>query len=77
MFPSEGLLKRLVGAVVCEQDKAWFSSRYLSETRMWELGDRLPGTDGTVGPERLEEAHRTIEVSLELADGVEAAQHGN
>lgn len=37
MFPSTGLLVRMAGAVMCEQDKMWQKSRYFSEAKMGEL----------------------------------------
>lgn len=73
VFPSEKSLERLAGAVMCEMDESWSSSRYFSEARMRELGDPAPGAAGRVGTAELEEARRTTEASLELADRVEAA----
>ena len=77
VLPSEKSLERLVGAVTCGTDESWSSSRYFSEARMRELGGgEAPRADRTVGPGRFEGARRTVEASLELADGVEAAWHG-
>ena len=73
VFPSEKSLERLVGAVMCGQDEAWSAARYFSEARMRELGDGPRPGERAVGAAQLEEARRTIEASLELADRVEAA----
>lgn len=72
VFPSEKSLERLVGAVMCDMDEAWSSSRYFSEARMRELGGG--GASGReVTGELLAATRRAIEASLELADKVEAA----
>ena len=47
VFPSEGSLMRLAGAVMCDMDEARSSSRYFSEARMREL----PG-EGEPAPAR-------------------------
>ena len=73
VFPSEKSLERLVGAVMCDMDEAWSSSRHFSEARMRELGDEGRHVVREVTAELLEGARRTIEASLELADMVEAA----
>lgn len=39
VFPSESLLLRLVGAVVCDQAETWSASRYFSERKMAEMHD--------------------------------------
>lgn len=75
-FPSEALLTRLVGAVMCEQDEVWGESRYFSEQRISELYEDRPDP---VAPsdERERElrlmAEQAIRASLELADTMEAA----
>ncbi len=73
VFPSEKSLMRLAGAVMCDMDEAWSSSRYFSEARMREL----PG-EGAPAPARpaptesdFAAARRALEYSLELADRVE------
>ena len=73
VFPSEGSLMRLAGAVMCDMDEAWSASRYFSEARMREL----PGEGGPAAPRPapteadMEAARRALESSLELADRVE------
>ena len=39
VFPSESLLLRLVGAVICDQAETWSGSRYFSERKMAEMHD--------------------------------------
>lgn len=73
VFPSEAALTRLAGAVMCDLDEAWASSRYFSEARMRELpgpGEAPAGRPAPSGAD-LESAKRAIEASLELADKVE------
>lgn len=72
-FPSEASRLRLVGAVMCDRDEAWSSSRCVSEARMAELYDGPAPAAGTPCPAGLEEARATIEAGLVLADSVEAA----
>lgn len=76
-FPSEESLKRLVGAVVCEQDDQWSGSRCFAAGKMQELYDEKR-EEGPSAPARPEAelariARRAIEASLALADKVEAA----
>lgn len=65
---------------MCDRDEEWSRSRYFSERAMSELPDE-PGVRQTAAPtgEQLAAfllaARRAIEASLELADGLEAAQH--
>lgn len=77
VFPSEESLKRLVGAVVCEQDEQWSGSRYFAADKIQELYDEKR-EKGPSAPPRPEAelaliARRVIEASLALADKVEAA----
>lgn len=76
VFPSTDALKRLVGAVMCDQDEAWSGARYFSEAAMAELEARRP-EPGPPSAERAEElslvARRAIEASVGLADEMEAA----
>ena len=73
VFPSEGSLMRLVGAVMCDMDEAWSASRYFSEARMRELpagGGPAASRPAPTGAD-VEAARRALESSLELADRVE------
>ena len=73
------LLRFLAGAVMCDMDEAWSDARYFSEARMAELYDeRQRGANGEpLTEEQLEGfrlvARQAIEVSLQLADMLEAA----
>lgn len=79
VFPSVASLERLAGAVMCDMDEGWRDARCFSKRRMDELHDE-PGAAGAEEPptpEGLSEwrlvAKRAIDVSLELADEMEAA----
>ena len=73
VFPSEGSLMRLVGAVMCDMDEAWSASRYFSEARMRELPAGGGPASARPAPAKadMEAARRALESSLELADRVE------
>ena len=77
VFPSEESLKRLVGAVMCEQDEQWSASRYFAYEKIQELYDEeraeAPAAPEAPSVELAEEARKMILASLELADKVEAA----
>lgn len=77
VFPSEESLKRLVGAVVCEQDEQWSGSRYFAADKIQQLYDekRAEEPAGAVRPESelARIARQVIEASLALADKVDAA----
>ena len=53
MFPSEESLKRLVGAVVCEQDEQWSGSCYFAADKIQQLYDekRAEEPAGAARPE--------------------------
>ena len=78
-FLSVASLEGLAGAVMCDMDKEWQDARYFSKRRMDELHDepRAAGAEEPPTPEGLSEwrlvAKRAIDVSLELADEMEAA----
>ena len=80
VFPSVASPGRLAGVVMCERGEELSRSRYFSERAMSELPDE-PGARQTAAPtgEQLAAlllaARRAIEASLELADGLETAQH--
>ena len=73
VFPSEKSLMRLAGAVMCDMDEAWSSSRYFSEARMRELpAEGAPATERPAPTAAdMEAARRAIGASVELADRVE------
>lgn len=76
VFPSEGSLLRVVGAVMCDQAETWSTSRHFSERKMAEMHDAAfrMGAAGEHDWAELEKtARKMIESSLELADSVEAA----
>lgn len=75
VFPSEGSLLRVVGAVMCDQAETWSTSRCFSERKMAEMHDAAfrMGAAGEHDWAELEKtARKMIESSLELADSVEA-----
>ena len=74
--PSVRTLERLVCAVICEQDDAWSDARYFSERRISELYEEKPEPEQPTTKRAAEMdavARRAIEVSLELANRMEAA----
>ena len=80
VFPSERSLERLVGAVMCEQDERWSASRHFAYDKMQELYDerrrKEPEAPGRPAADLAEAARKMILASLELAEKVDAAQHG-
>ena len=80
VFPSVASPGRLAGVVMCERGEELSRSRYFSERAMSELPDE-PGARQTAAPTGEQLAalllatRRAIEASLELADGLEAAEH--
>ncbi|MDO4849384.1 MAG: IS256 family transposase [Coriobacteriia bacterium] len=73
VFPSEASLMRLAGAVMCDMDEAWSSSRYFSEAKMRELppeGEPAPPRPAP-GAADMAAARRALEAAVELADRVE------
>lgn len=77
VFPSEESSKRLVGAVVCEQDEQWSGSRCFAADKIQQLYDekRAEKPAGAARPESelARIARQVIEASLALADKVDAA----
>ena len=72
-FPSEASLMRLAGAVMCDMDEAWSSSRYFSEAKMRELppeGEPAPPRPAPSAADTAA-ARRALEAAVELADRVE------
>ena len=64
VFPSEGSLMRLAGAVMCDMDEAWSSSRHFSEARMRELppeGEAAPPAPPAPTEADMEAARRVLE----------------
>ena len=75
VFPPEGSLLRLVGAVMCDQAETWSGSRYFSERKMAEMHDAAlrKGASGRHDWAKLEKtASKMVESSLELADRVDS-----
>ena len=73
VFPSEASLMRLAGAVMCDMDEAWSSSRYFSEAKMRELppeGEPAPPRPAPSAADTAA-ARRALEAAVELADRVE------
>lgn len=73
VFPSEASLMRLAGAVMCDMDEAWSSSRYFSEAKMRELppeGEPAPPRPAPTEAD-MAAARRVLEAAVELADRVE------
>ena len=77
VFPSEESSKRLVGAVVCEQDEQWSGSRCFAADKIQQLYDekRAEEPAGAARPESelARIARQVVEASLALADKVDAA----
>ena len=77
VFVSEESLKRLVSAVMCEQDEIWSGSCYFAYDRIQELYDekrREPkGGPGRPADELAEMARKMTIASLELAEKADAA----
>lgn len=77
VFPSEESLKRLVGAVVCEQDEQWSGSRYFAADKIQQLYDEKragePPAAARPESELARIARQVIEASPALADKVDAA----
>lgn len=77
VFPSVKSLERLAGAVMCEVDEAWSSSRYFDERKMDELYDehrreREAAESAAKDMAKVQEdARRMLEAAVELADRVE------